>query len=249
MDRIDLVLSSPDNQHIPKVENAGDVIDGYLVMHNGLRIHPMSYYGYPIKRMLKLNKGVHEPQEERVFMEVLKTMRPGATMLELGSFWSFYSMWFQKEVYDAKCYMVEPMKRNLEAGKSNFELNAMVGTFMQGFISDTTNPQEMCLHVDGIVETNNIEFVDILHSDIQGFELKMLHGAKYLLAERRVGYIFVSTHGNKVHNDCVNFLQQYDFRVIALADLDQTYSEDGLIVMRAPWYSGIDTVNISLRTH
>ena len=58
------VMASPDNQHIPRVPNAGKVIDGCQVMHNGLRIVRGSYYGYPLTRMLKLNRGVHEPQEE-----------------------------------------------------------------------------------------------------------------------------------------------------------------------------------------
>src|SRR5580704_3668699 len=46
--RISLVLSSPDNQKVTCVENAGTLKDGLLVMHNGLVIEPLSYYGYPI---------------------------------------------------------------------------------------------------------------------------------------------------------------------------------------------------------
>src|SRR3954464_7231994 len=61
------VLSSADNAFIPRVPDAGKVIDGAQVMHNGLRIARGSYYGYPITRMLRLNRGVHEPQEERAF--------------------------------------------------------------------------------------------------------------------------------------------------------------------------------------
>jgi hypothetical protein len=44
-------------------------------------------------------------------------------MIELGAFWSFYSMWFNKEVENAINYMVEPDSFNLGQGKRNFKLN------------------------------------------------------------------------------------------------------------------------------
>src|SRR6058998_3708738 len=70
-ERIRDAIESPDNAFIPRVANAGQIVNGCQVMHNGLLIHRGSYYGYPIKRMLKLTRGVHEPQEERAFAEVL----------------------------------------------------------------------------------------------------------------------------------------------------------------------------------
>src|SRR5262245_43352844 len=66
------VLGCPDNDHIPRVADAGAVRDGTQVMHNGIRVHVGSYYGSEVTRMLERNRGVHEPQEERVFGEVLR---------------------------------------------------------------------------------------------------------------------------------------------------------------------------------
>ncbi|MBI4681229.1 MAG: hypothetical protein HY753_08545 [Nitrospirae bacterium] len=90
--RINDVLSCPDNKFIPRVNNAGSIKDGFLVMHNGIKVLPLSYSGYPMLKMLIENKGVHEPQEERVFFEILKKMPERAVMMELGCYWSFYSM-------------------------------------------------------------------------------------------------------------------------------------------------------------
>lgn len=90
--RIDDVLNCSDLDLIPKVPNAGKILRGKQVMHNGILINLGSYYGPEYSKMLVLSKGVHEPQEERIFMEVLKVLKPGALMIELGSFWSFYSM-------------------------------------------------------------------------------------------------------------------------------------------------------------
>jgi hypothetical protein len=119
--RIKDVLDSSDNNKIQRVEEAGKVKNGKQVMHNGLLINLGSYYGPEYAQMLVQSKGVHEPQEEYVFQEVLKYMPKGAKMLELGAYWSFYSMWFNQKVDDAVNIMVEPEDFNLLQGKSNFQ--------------------------------------------------------------------------------------------------------------------------------
>lgn len=83
-DRIRDAKTSSDNAHIPRVENSGQVIDGELIMHNGLRVGELSYDGEGPRSLMVANQGVHEPQEERVFQEILKELQSGATMLELG---------------------------------------------------------------------------------------------------------------------------------------------------------------------
>jgi hypothetical protein len=87
----------------------------------------------------------------------------------------------------------------------------------------------------------------MLHSDIQGYEFEMLLGAEKTFREKKIGYVFISTHSNEVHYQCLDFLKRYDFVVLASADLDQTYSEDGLIAARASYFPGIDPIAISKR--
>jgi len=111
--RIQDVLDAPESKLIPRHENAGEIVDGLLVMHNGIKIDPLSYYGYPMRKMFMLSGGVHEPQEELVFGKVLEKLPAGATMVELGSYWAFYSMWFHKAIEQARCIMVEPEEEGL----------------------------------------------------------------------------------------------------------------------------------------
>jgi len=132
--RIDEVLSSPDNDFIPRSENAGKIKNGKQTMHNGLKIHLGSYYGPEYSQMLLLNKGVHEPQEERVFLEALKTIPSGAVMIEMGAFWSFYSMWFNSKIQNGRNFMIEPDAFNMGHGKRNFKLNRLKGEFVQAFV-------------------------------------------------------------------------------------------------------------------
>ncbi|MFM8890335.1 MAG: hypothetical protein ACKOTB_01715, partial [Planctomycetia bacterium] len=64
-ERINEVLACPDNEAIPRVAAAGEVRGGWVVMHNGIEVGGLTYYGSGILQMLVRNKGVHEPQEER----------------------------------------------------------------------------------------------------------------------------------------------------------------------------------------
>src|SRR5947207_2242757 len=69
--RIATVLACPDNARIPRHPQAGEVVDGALIMHNGIKVDPLCYYGGGMLEMLRRNKGVHEPQEEVAFAEIL----------------------------------------------------------------------------------------------------------------------------------------------------------------------------------
>jgi hypothetical protein len=224
--RIYDVLECVDRKFIVPHPLAGKIEGEHLIMHNGIRIKPLSYYGFPMLRMFKLSKGVHEPQEERVFQEVLKVMPPGATMLELGSYWAFYSMWFQKVVPDAHSYMVEPEEAGLKSGKENFEINGLQGDFTRAFIGNNYKESSPpILTLDWILSQKNIPFLDLLHSDIQGFELQMLEGASNSFLQGKVGYVFISTHSNQVHDACENKLRDYGHVILHSINLDDSYSE------------------------
>ena len=233
--RIDNVLKCEDRKYIVAHPRAGKIEGEHLIMHNGIRIKPLSYYGFPMLRMFKLSKGVHEPQEERVFQEVLKVMPRSAIMLELGSYWAFYSMWFQKSVSDARSFMVEPEEAGLKAGKENFDINGLQGDFTRAFIgNEYKESSPPILTVDWILSEKNILFLDLLHSDIQGFELQMLEGASDSFLQGKVGYVFISTHSNQVHDACENKLRDYGHVILHSINLDDSYSEDGVIVAARP---------------
>ncbi len=248
--RISEVISCPDNKLIPRVSNAGNVKNGKQTMHNGLLINLGSYYGPEVAQQLYCNKGVHEPQEEYVFQEVLKSMKPNSTMIELGAFWSFYSMWFQSEISNAKNYMVEPDEFNLGCGKRNFTLNKMNGDFTQAFVGNKTSIDKQgqrTICVNDFSEEKKIEFIDILHCDIQGYEYDMLIGASKMIEMDAIGYFFISTHSNEVHYQCKEFLNSKNYIILASSDLDETYAEDGLIVAKSKNYQGLEQISISVK--
>ena len=246
--KIDNVLASPDNAHIPRVPGAGQLRDGLVTMHNGIRVSALGYYGAGVLNMLVENRGVHEPQEERAFGDVLRCLPPHGTMLELGAYWGFYSLWFAQTVAESRCYLVEPSFAALRSGKENFRRVGREAHFEQAYIGacDGFAPDgKPVVNVDGFCRRNRIEQVTILHADIQSSEADMLAGAREMLTNKRVDYVFISTHSNALHRACIDALVAYEYVILASADLDESYSVDGIIVAKAGHIAQPQTLTIS----
>ena len=248
--RIADALECPDNDRIPRCENAGKLSGSCITMHNGIRIRALSYYGAGILNLLIKNRGVHEPQEELAFQEVLTFVPPGAVMIELGAYWGFYSLWFASMVRNPTCYLVEPDPRNIESGKQNFKINGKKGNFYKAAAGDLSTTQlrtGKLITVDDFCRKQKLSHIDILHADIQGAELSMLQGARSLLSESRIDFIFLSTHSNSLHYACLDFLTKFGYVVLCSADCDQTYSYDGLLVVKRGSIQQPEKISISLK--
>jgi hypothetical protein len=245
--RINKVKLSTDNQRIHHVAGAGKVFPEHQLMHNGIKITLGSYYDYGNTHLLIENNGVHEPQEEYVFQQLLPFIREGGTMMELGSYWAFYSLWFASVVKNAKCFMIEPDPHKMNFGKLNFKLNGYDGHFRLGFIDGFTDTKRgiPVYDVDFLMKSSGIDILDILHSDIQGYELKMLQGARATLGKQKVGYAFISTHSNDLHQQCIDELKGHGYIIIADANLSESFATDGVIVAKRPGAPGPDSIGIS----
>jgi len=238
--RVAITVSCRDTDYIPKVNDAGSIFETsngrkVQVMHNGIKVYADGYYGPFITKIVEDLGGHHEPQEEKVFFEVLKKVGPNSTMIELGSYWSYYSLWFQQAISGAKNYMVEAELDNLELGKQNFEMNSAEGVFEHAFVSDVAHESStpQTISVDSIIQKHGIDKVAILHSDIQGFERLMLDGAKNALSQKNVRFIFISTHGHELHQRCLSCLKKLQYHLIAAHTPSESFSGDGLIVASA----------------
>lgn len=244
-----LAVTCRDNLHIERVPGAGDLENGVMTTHSGLKILAESYYGQGNADLMAANRGVHEPQEEYVFQEVLRRLDSGSNMLELGAYWGYYSLWFLQAVKDGQVYLVEPETENLEVGRRNFSLNGCRGDFTQALVGAAPDPQASPpqISVDSFLRDRKIAHLTILHSDIQGYEVAMLQGARDSFASRRVDYVFISTHGIWLHLECLEFLRHHDYVILASADKFESYSLDGLIVARRRELFGCPPIQISRR--
>lgn len=253
--RIILTLSCNDADEIPKCPDAGKVFDQeesipYQLMHNGVKVIKDGYCAAWMTDLIYGLKGHHEPQEERVFHEVLKYIPPKAVMIELGSYWGYYSLWFAKKIAEPTNYLIEPDPERLTLGKKNFALNNLSASFFHGYVgtcgTDAGNFQTaQQIFIDSFLEDNNIEHVHILHSDIQGSEYEMLESAIRSIELGKIDYFFISTHSEKIHTDCINFLETYNYKIIAEHSPQASYSVDGLIAARRNSLSNPQKVEIS----
>jgi hypothetical protein len=225
------VISDPLNLLIERVPLAGFVDGDQVVLHNGLRVPvagPGAYYG-SFSQLLVINRGVHEPLEEFLFQEVLKCLPDAPSMIELGAYWAHYSMWFKKHRPKGNVILVEPEAACLKAGQDNFARNGFEGEFIQAFVGTGK------FQIDDFFRNRKIRNLDILHSDIQGFEVEMLDGARNVLTRRRVNYVFISTHSQPIHNEVVSRVGDLGYRVEISSDYDaQTTSYDGLVFASSP---------------
>jgi hypothetical protein len=236
-ERIADVLACADNARLRRVTDAGKIVGGCQIMHNGLKVIINGYYGEGITRMLAANGGCHEPQEEVVFDEIIRKLPAGAVMMEVGAYWGYYSMWFSQIVKNAKVFLVEPASENIAVGRRNFQINGFNGDFTQAYVGQkpqTRSDDIGVISIESFVAEKNIAHLNLLHSDIQGFELEMLRGAKSLLDACRIDYVFVSTHTSQLHKDCADFLIASDYHLLVSINLEETHSFDGILIAHSP---------------
>ena len=105
----------------------------------------------------------------------------------------------------------------------------MDGIFINEKVSSTN------FTIDKFKKSNpQIKFIDILHSDIQGYELEMLKNAENCLAENFVNYIFISTHSEDLHIKCIDYLKKFNYEIDVSSGFDQeTTSGDGILIARS----------------
>jgi hypothetical protein len=220
------IISDPLNLLIERVPEAGYVEDGIVTLHNGVKV-PFSgaqayYEGF--SSVFIFNRGVHEPLEEFVFQRLLGKLPTDSLMIELGAYWGHYSMWFKKTIPSGRVVLVEPDSNNLKVGKANFLSNGLEGDFINSFVGLSH------FAVDKFFEAQNIQKLHLLHSDIQGYELEMLDGAASSLRDEKLDYVFISTHTQNLHEEVIDRLGKYNYRVEVASGYDgETTSFDGLV--------------------
>jgi len=224
------IISDPINLLIDRVPEAGYLNKNMEVtLHNGNLVSiddKFAYYGI-FSDILVINRGVHEPLEEFCFQELIRLTSNNTnnlTMIELGSYWGHYSMWFKKKLPGSRCILIEPEKINLEIGKKNFDINNLKAEFINEFVSSKN------FTVDKFLDESSLESIYLLHSDIQGYELEMLQNSKVALSKGKINYLMISTHGSEKHHECINEINKYDYTIEINSEPNHhSTSYDGLL--------------------
>ncbi|WP_299083849.1 FkbM family methyltransferase [uncultured Ruegeria sp.] len=254
-ERLALGLRCRDADCVPKVADAGKVYQDtqgreLQIMHNGLRVLNGGYYGDWMSNLIKLSDGHHEPQEERLFHEVDKCLSDTARMIELGGFWSYYSLWFLQHQPKRRSVVLEPEPEHLEVGRINAALNGLEPIFKAGFAGpehipsasfqgERSGPMQIPGYsVNHLMKEQRWDRLELLHCDIQGHEVAVLESCRKLFIAGKVDWVFVSTHAHQIsgdpltHQKCLQILQECGAFIEAEHDVHESFSGDGLIVAR-----------------
>lgn len=249
--RIALTLSCRDSDAIPKVAGAGAVLeraDGAVqVMHDGTLVRADGYCGGWMTEIIRRLRGHHEPQEELIFHHLLPHTRPGSLIVELGAWWAYYTAWYLGAVPEAEAVCVEPDPANLELGRANLALNGRTAEFINAALGGEYRPQIEFHRAEhgGTVTIESLDMpalasrlrgrpVEMLHMDMQGFELAFLRSLRR--CGTPVRFVVASTHHALIsgsattHADCLAELRSQGAVILAEHDVLESYSGDGLIV-------------------
>ena len=252
-ERTRMTLSCTDSDSIPKVPDAGEVRqqDGLRiqVMHEGSLVIAGGYHGSWMEDIIRGLRGHHEPQEELLFHELLKFVRPGTWIIEAGAFWAYYTNWYLGAVQGSRAVCVEPDEPGMRMGETNLRLNGRTAKWVNAFVggkhSDAaafrrqSDGQEVvvpCLDMDGLLALTGGEPVEVLHIDVQGAEWPLIQSMKGAVDAGALRFAVVSTHhemisGSKsTHQDCLQELRRLGATILSEFGVEESYAGDGLIV-------------------
>jgi len=254
-DRVAMTVGCRDADAIPKVLDAGRIVGDAAtpvqIMHNGIRILAGAYHGEWMARVIDGLRGHHEPQEERVFHHLICAARPGSVMVELASFWAYYSIWYLQSVPFSRALCVEPDLNHMAVGRRNAALNGVTDRirFIEAWVGgenraahaapceSTGRPRTLpCLDMDAVVHALGQRAVELLHIDAQGAELGFVRSMRRAVARGLVRFLMTSTHHASIsgspstHADCLAAIGDLGGVVLVEFDVSQSFSGDGLIV-------------------
>ncbi len=250
-----MTISCHDADSIPKVDNAGQIVaspDGPVqVMHNGLKVVAGGYHGDWMAHIIRALRGHHEPQEELAFHGLVRASRHNSLIVELGSFWCYYSLWYLQAIPGSRALCIEPDPRHKAIGEQNIALNGMMDrvTLHQAWVGDqaldamSLHAESLghdltlpCFNMDSVLALSDGAVIEILHMDVQGAELPFLTSLGNAIQSQRIRFVVASTHHSSIsgsqttHEDCVAEIRRLGGHILLEHDVQESFSGDGLIV-------------------
>lgn len=185
-------------------------------------------------------------EEYEIFTETLKNIKgkENPVMVEIGSWWGFWSLSFRKKFPKGKNYLIELGKRHLCVGLRNFQLNNFSEThywggfylknsntainikgnydfdyneneyFDKSVIGNKVGPE---LEFIDIYSIEHIDEIDLLHMDIQGSELPIIENLKSefpWILKDKIKNIIVATHSLEIHNKLEKIFNEFGFNIL-----------------------------------
>lgn len=182
--------------------------------------------------------GSYEFAKQQLFARHIK---PGDTVYDIGAHVGFYTL-LSAHLVGAKGQVVafEPFPANAAYLKRHVELNHLTNVrFFENAVSDrqaqvtfaiggssstgriqpeSTSDNTLTVEsvaLDELIDAGQLPVPDVMKIDVEGEEFRVLRGASKLIANHPVK-LFVATHGDAVHQQCLAFLREHGYSITSL---------------------------------
>ena len=180
--------------------------------------------------------GSYEFQKQKMFAESAATAR---VIWDIGAHVGFYTLLASISLGQrGRVFAFEPSPRNLAFINDHLRLNRCSnvevcpfavsdrnGTMpfeegpgsSMGRIGDHGSLNVQVIALDDLVDAGAIEPPDLVKIDVEGEEVRALHGAERVLTTARPA-IFLATHSPDLHRTCVEWLEARNYRLTPLGE-------------------------------
>jgi FkbM family methyltransferase len=184
--------------------------------------------------------GSYEFEKQQQF---IKHIRAGDVIYDIGAHVGFYTLLSSQLTGSAgRVIAFEPYPPNIHFLNEHIKLNQLINvtlipkavsdrmgqttfevaesTSMGHLSNETSSATTIVVNtvaLDQFIIEAQLPLPDVLKVDIEGAEFDFLQGARQLLETRAIK-LFLATHGHKVHEKCLMFLQTLGYEVLSLED-------------------------------
>jgi FkbM family methyltransferase len=182
--------------------------------------------------------GSYEYQKRIVFE---KTVTQGSVVFDIGAHVGFYTLLASVMVgSNGRVFAFEPSPRNLFYLKKHLQLNCITNVkIIEAAVSDCYSITSFVegrgstmghISPDGklLVKTVNLDKLisrgipipNFIKIDVEGAEMKVLSGAKSMLANVHPT-LFLATHGRNMHIQCCRFLNSLNYKLKQIGKINE----------------------------
>lgn len=175
--------------------------------------------------------------EKEQINQAMKFLNRDAVCFDVGANVGIYTLLFAR--YSKRVYAFEPLPRNISYLERTIEINKITNAYVVPmamaditgvmFFQESVNNTMGKLSTNGKLGVNAItcdDFVSdheapsLIKIDVEGAEYAVLQGAKNTL-QNYGSTVLLSTHSNKLKNDCLDFLERIGYTVYQIKDVPE----------------------------
>lgn len=180
--------------------------------------------------------GTYEPEQTRAFVEVIK---PGDVIYDVGAHVGYYTvLGAVRTGAGGRVVAFEPAPRNLAKLQAHVAMNRLANVTIRevavsdrqgtarfdssagsgvGHLSETGAIQVPTTTLDALAA--ELPPPRVLKIDVEGAELAALNGGQQLIRSARP-VIFLSTHGQALKDQCMDFLRRFGYKFRPVGNRD-----------------------------